>query len=84
MGLPDASGEGIFPVWHSNQVNVVGHQAPGENRDTGLTGFLGKELEVDNAVAVVCENIHRPHTALGEVMGVTGNDNSGDSGHVTN
>ncbi len=63
-------------------MDVVGHQAigPAPRRPACGTGF-GQQIAIERVVVVAEEHPLAPVAALGDVMGQTGDDETGDAGH---
>jgi hypothetical protein len=58
-------------------VYVVWHQAVSENADPGLTAVFSEQIEVDAAVSLGVEDDLAVGSALGDVMGRSGQDQPG-------
>jgi hypothetical protein len=63
-------------------VNVVGHEAIGEDAEAGVRVKLAEEVEVEGVVTVVEEDLLAAVAALGDVVGDVWEDDSGDAGHM--
>jgi len=64
-----------------DQVDVVGHQAIGEDRDVMVVAVGLQPIEIDAATGVGEENALAAVAALGHVMRQAGKDSAGDAGH---
>jgi hypothetical protein len=53
---------------HQDQMDVVRHQAPRPHLDVGRPAMLAEQIAVERVVGIAKER------ALGDVMGVSGND----------
>ena len=62
-------------------MDVVRHQAPGEELEAGLCGVLSHEREVQLAVFFVVGDVHRPHAALRDVVRQARGDDARDPWH---
>jgi hypothetical protein len=62
-------------------MNVIGHQAPGQDLHPEGVRLLADQAQVGDAVLVGAEDSHRTNTALGDMVRVAGNDDSGQARH---
>jgi len=76
-----ASGKAVCTVWYSNEVNVIGHQAPSEKRYPETFSLLCKELEVNSSIVIGEEHRHRANPTLSDVMWNPWQYDTCDSGH---
>jgi hypothetical protein len=67
---------------HQDKVHVVRHQAPGPHLDPGGTAILGEQVAIKRMVGVTEEGARAAIAALGDVVRVTGNDDTGEAGHA--
>jgi len=82
MGFADGAGQRIVNFWDGNQMNVVGHQTPGDKADSKTQGFLFHDLEVSKTILVVGKNIYGANTSLGDMVGITWDNESGETSHA--
>ena len=74
--------ERIGACRNADKVDVVGHEAIGQYIETMLDRVLQEQLQISPAVVVAEEDVIAAIAALGEVMGKTRDDNSGDPWHA--
>ena len=60
---------------------MIGHQAVRPDRDTMLAALLTQQIAIEFVVGVGEKHVLAPISALGDMMGQTGNDETGDAGH---
>ena len=77
MRAAQADGQGLLLFRHRNQVYVVAHQALSENIDSALTAILSVQIVLDAAVSLGVEDDLVVGSALGDVMGRSGQDQPG-------
>jgi len=82
MGFSECPGQGITMSGHSNEMNMVGHQASRQNLEFITATFFSDKVEVGFPICIRSENIYGAHTALGNVVRVIGDDDSGYSPHA--
>ncbi|MFM2124335.1 MAG: hypothetical protein RL328_786 [Acidobacteriota bacterium] len=75
-------GEGVFAVGDCDEVDVVGHEAVGEEADAAGVEVFAEELQVEFAVAYGEEDVLAVGSALGDVIGQSGGDDSRISWHA--
>jgi hypothetical protein len=78
---PKKSRQRVGPIGNEDQVNVVRHEAVGENRNTGRTDSLAQERLVEPVVSFPEEDHHAASAALGDVMGDARDHDASDSHH---
>jgi len=66
---PKCVGHRIGAFRDGDEVNVVGHEAIGEDAEVGVRVKLAEEVEVEGVVAVVEEDLLAAVAALGDVVG---------------
>jgi len=81
VGLGNGGAQAIAVGGYEDQVNVVGHEAVGEYGCTGVGAGLSEQVEIEPAVIIPEERGLAAIAALGDVMGMTGCDESGHPGH---
>jgi hypothetical protein len=59
---------------------VVRHQAPGPDFDIGGAAILGKQVAIERIVGVAKESACATIAALGDMVRMTGNDDTGEAG----
>ena len=62
---------------------MVRHQAPGPHLDGGGPAILGEQVAIERIVAVAEEGPRAAVAALGDMVGMTGDDNTGEAGHAS-
>ena len=60
---------------------MVGHQAPGPNRDPRIGAAFGHQLDIEPIVVIVEKDGLAAVAALGDVMRNTGHDGPREPGH---
>jgi hypothetical protein len=79
--LADASGKGVRPVGQDDEMNMVGHQAPGKNIEFKTFRLLPNISNVILPIFIVAEYGEGADAPLCDVVGVAWNDGSGHSWH---
>ena len=74
--------ERIGACRNADKVDVVGHEAIGQYIETMLDRVLQEPLQISPAVVVAEEDIVAAIAALGDVMGKTRDDYSGEPWHA--
>ena len=69
-------------LWNRHQMNVVRHEAIGENPQTRLRGRGAEPVQIDFAIGVDQENTLVICSALRNVMCDADGNGSGKSGHT--
>ena len=82
MRSAEADGQGVLLFRHRNQVYVIAHQALSENTDSGLMAVLLQQIQIDAAVSLGMKNNLSISSALGDVMGKSGQNAPGCSRHT--
>jgi hypothetical protein len=82
MRSAEADGQGVLLFRHRNQVYVIAHQAVSENADSGLMAILLQQIQIDAAVSLGVEDDLPVGSALGDVMGKSGQNAPGCSRHT--
>ena len=65
-----------------DQVNVVGHQAPGNAANALAPAGLGDQSAIGGVILLAKEYLLPPVAALGDVMRDVGNDDAGQTSHA--
>jgi hypothetical protein len=73
--------QAIIVGWNGDDVDMVGHQAIGPDRDIGAVRRVGQQIEIECIVAVLEKRSLAPIASLGHVMGDAGEDYSGKACH---
>ena len=60
---------------------MVRHQAPCPRFDAGGAAIFGQQVAIERVIAVVEEGSRAAIAPLGDVVRMTGNDNTGEAGH---
>ena len=81
MCLGEAGAQPILFPWHHHEVNVIGHQAIRPDRGFMLPACFGHQLQIQAIVVVGEKRFLVPVAALGDVVGVFGQNDSSDTGH---
>ena len=71
-----------MPRRHNDNVDMIGHQAVGENAYVISRAILTHPLEIRTPVRVREENILSPITALGDMVRHAGENGSRKPGHL--
>lgn len=81
MRIGDGPPQAVFVGRRDDQMDMVGHQAPGPDLAPGVPHGGAQHLDI-GAVIIIAEK-HRLATIapLGDMMGQTGNDNTRKSSH---
>ena len=58
---------------------MVRHQAPGPHLDGGAAALLGEQVALERIVAVAEEGPRAAIAARGDMVGMTGDDNTGEA-----
>ena len=64
-------------------MHVVGHQAPGPYRHLRDAAALGEQITLEGIVGVAEECARAAIAALGNVVRMTGDDDTGEAGHAS-
>src|SRR4051794_19828261 len=67
--------------WHQDEMNVIGHQAPGPDRDIGSLAAFRQEVAVERVVVVAEEHAGTTIAALGDEVRQSWNNNAGKTSH---
>ena len=81
MRLAERASERLRAVGNENEVNVVGHQTIGPDRDALFAALDRQDIAIERIVVVAKEDALAPVAALRDVMGKAGDDELGDAGH---
>ena len=81
VGAAEEDGEGVFVGGDGDEMDVIGHLAPGEETDLGFGEVLAEEAEIGGVVGVAEEDGLAVSAALGDVIGDSGEDAAWISGH---
>ena len=81
MSFSDCPGKRIFFGRNGYEMDMVGHEAPGEKDDAETLRLLSHKTQVLDAVIITGEDIHGADTPLGDVMRITGDNESCEAGH---
>jgi hypothetical protein len=77
----EEDGEGVLVFGDGDEVDVIGHEAEGEEADACVGEVGGEVVEVDAAVGLGEEDVLVVGAALGDVVGATGEDDTSISWH---
>ena len=75
QGAPEA----VPVLRHEDQMDVIGHQAPGPDLDVGSAA---EEIAIERIVIATEERLLPAVAALGDMVRDTGNDDPGETGHA--
>jgi hypothetical protein len=64
-----------------NQMHVIRHQAPRPHRDPGSAAIVGEQVAVKRVIGVFEECAGATVATLGDVVRVTGDNDTGETGH---
>ena len=67
---------------HQDEMNMVWHQAPGPDLDAGRGAVGGQQVAIKRIIAVAEEGPRAAIAALGDVVRITGDDDTGKTGHA--
>ena len=73
--------QAVFGAWYRDKMNMVSHQAIGENLHTVFFTILFQPGEIGPSILIRKEDILATVTALREVMGDPGENGSRDPWH---
>ena len=79
---PESLGQRLVQAGQDHQVDVVAHQAPGQDLQPIRAAFLGQHAEIGPAVVVDEEDILTVIASLRDVMPAARNDQPGSSRHA--
>ena len=82
VGLAQAVRQPRSGLGHKDQVDVVGHQAPGPDRDPCGPGVLGEERLVEEVVVRAEEGRLAAIATLGDMVRQAGRNDAGETRHV--
>lgn len=82
VGAAEEDGEGVFVFGDGDEMDVVGHLAPGEEADLGVGEIFAEQAEVGGVIGVTEEDALAVGAALDDVIGDSGEDTAGISGHL--
>jgi len=84
MRFADRPPQRLPAVGDQDQMDMIGHQAVGPDRDTMLAALLTQQIAIEFVVGIGEKHVLAPISALGDMMGQTGNDETSDAGHEVN
>jgi len=64
------------------RMHVVRHQAPGPHLDLGSVAIFGEQVAIQCIVGIAEESPRTAIATLGDVVRVTGDDDTGEAGHT--
>ena len=67
---------------HQDQMHMVRHQAPGPHLDVGGLAIGREQIAVARIVAVAEEGASPAIATLGDMMGMSGDHDAGETGHA--
>ena len=81
VGFCDRPGQTILAAGHEDQMYMIRHEAIGPNFDTVGFTVLGKQVTIERVVVLLNKDLLAAITPLRDMVGNTGNRNSGKPGH---
>jgi len=78
----DAARQRVFFLGHSQQMDMVVHQAVSPYLQRKFTGVFEEQLQIGLTILIVKKSGGTVVASLRDVMGISGSDDSGDSRHV--
>jgi hypothetical protein len=81
-GAPEQHRKRIGPVWYDYQMDVIGHERVGQHPAPCVVQLLPDQRQVHLVVGGGEEDALAVGSALGDVIGKTGYDVAGISGHT--
>ena len=67
---------------HQDEVHMVRHQAPGPHLDPGRAAMLGEQIAIKRIVGIAEEGARTAIAALGDMVRMTGDDDTGETSHA--
>ena len=67
---------------HQDEMHVVRHQAPSPHLDPGGAAIFGEQVAIECIIGIGEEGACAAVAALGDMVRVTGNDDTGEAGHA--
>lgn len=67
---------------HEDQMHVVWHQAPSPHLDPRRFAIRREQIAIERIVALLEERARPAIAALGDMVGMTGNDDASKTGHT--
>ena len=67
---------------HQDEVNVIRHQAPAPHLDPGRGAIGGEQVAIKRIVGLAEESPRAAVAALGDMVRMTGDDDTGEAGHA--
>ena len=67
---------------HEDEVHMVRHQAPGPHLDCCGAAIFGEQVAIKRIVGVAKEGTRAAIAALGDMVRMTGDDDTGEAGHA--
>ena len=77
-GAPQA----VRVAGHQDQMDMVGHQAPGPDLDAGGAAGAAEEIAIEHIVRIRKERLLAAVAPLGDMVRRIGNDDPGETGHA--
>ncbi len=63
-------------------MHVVWHQAPGPHLNSGVAAICGEQVTIERVIVIVEERARPAIAALGDMVRMTGNNDTGKTGHA--
>jgi len=76
MGFAKSLGKRGFSVGYRNEMNMVGHKAPGKNVHLKSLGLFFYKLQILIPIVVAVKDVHRANATLGDMMRIIYGNNS--------
>ena len=61
---------------------MVRHQAPAPHRDVSGAAILGEQVAIEHVITVAEEGSRAAIATLGDMVRMTGDDDTGETGHA--
>ena len=84
MSLAHRAAQAVSLFRRRDQVDMIGHQAIGPNRDARLARLFGQEIAVDLVIAILEEDRFTPIPPLSDMVREAGDDRAGEARHSGN
>ena len=81
MGPGERGAQAVGGGGLQSEVDMVGHQAPGPNRDARIRTAFGHQLDIEPIVVIVEKDVLATVATLGDVMRNAGHDGPREPGH---
>ncbi len=79
----ERAAQAVIVRGNEHEMHVVRHQALGPHRHVGSAAVLAEQVAIERIVEVGKEGASTAVAALGDMVGVAGNDDTGETGHAS-